>query len=116
MGPSISDPVYLPFPEPEINKKELVGQVLWTDHFGNLITNIHQEALIPFLSGSVLTVSIGSETIPEILQTYSQGLPGRLIALIGSSGYLEIACNLGRAAEKLGFQPTRELNVRVTST
>jgi S-adenosyl-L-methionine hydrolase (adenosine-forming) len=116
MGPSIFNPVLLPFPEPEIKEKELVGQVLWADHFGNLITNINQEALIPFLSGPAFTVSIGSETIPEIFQTYSQGLPDRLIALIGSSGYLEIACNLGRAAEKVGFQPTRKLNVRVTST
>jgi S-adenosyl-L-methionine hydrolase (adenosine-forming) len=116
MGPSIFDPVYLSFPEPEIKKKELVGQVLWADHFGNLITNINQEALIPFLSSPALSVVIGSATITEIVRTYSQGLPGRLIALIGSSGYLEIASNLGRAAEKVGFQPTRELKVRVTST
>lgn len=114
MGPAISDPVVLPFPEPEIKEKELVGQVLWADHFGNLITNINQEALLPFLSSPALAVVIGSVTIPEILQTYSQGRPGQMMALIGSSGYLEIASNLDRASEKLGFQPTREMKVLVT--
>jgi S-adenosylmethionine hydrolase len=114
MGPSISDPVLLSFPEPEIKEKEIAGQVLWADHFGNLITNIHQETLLPYLSDPAITVFIGSDTITEILQTYSQGHPGRLMALIGSSGYLEIACNLGRADEKVGFRPTGELKVLVT--
>ncbi len=114
MGPAIFDPVVLPFPEPEIKEKELVGRVLWADHFGNLITNINQAALLPFSSSPSFSIVIGSDTIPEILPTYSRGRPGRLIALIGSSGYLEIACNLDRAAEKVGFQPTRELKVLVT--
>jgi S-adenosyl-L-methionine hydrolase (adenosine-forming) len=114
MGSFISDPVILPFPEPEIKEKEISGQVLWADHFGNLITNINQETLLPFLSSPALTIFIGSESITEILQTYSQSLPGRLMALIGSSGYLEIACNLGRATEKVGFQSSRDLKVLVT--
>ncbi|MBA4395727.1 MAG: hypothetical protein C0407_19410 [Desulfobacca sp.] len=114
MGPSISNPVLLSFPEPESKEKEIAGQVLWTDHFGNLITNIDQETLLPFLSSPSLTVWIGSEHITGILQTYSLGRPGRLMALIGSSGYLEIACNLGRASDKVGFQPSRELKVLVT--
>ena len=113
MGPPVSDPVLLPLPEPEIKKNRLIGRVLWADHFGNLITNISREALLPFLSGSAFKMMIGSQTITALLQTYSQGRAGALMALIGSSGYLEIACNLGNAAEMVGFEPGKEMKVRV---
>ena len=113
MGPSVSDPVLLPLPEPEIKKNRLIGRVLWADHFGNLITNISREALLPFLSGSAFKMMIGSQTITALLQTYSQGRAGALMALIGSSGYLEIACNLGSAAEMVGFEPGKEMKVTV---
>lgn len=113
MGPIISDPVLLSFPEPETQNNTLIGQVLWADHFGNLITNINQKKLLPFLPGFSLGIVIGSETITGLSQTYSQGRPGRLMALIGSSGYLEIAANLGSAAEKVGFQPGMKLKVTV---
>jgi S-adenosylmethionine hydrolase len=48
MGEPISDPLLLPIPEPEQMADKIIGQVLWTDHFGNLITNIRQEQLRPF--------------------------------------------------------------------
>jgi len=113
MGGMISDPVLLDIPEPEIKDNQLIGQVLWADHFGNLTTNISQKILLPFLSAPSLSISIGSHILTEVLQTYSQGRPGHLMALIGSSGYLEIACNLGSAAEKVSFQSGIGLKVLV---
>jgi S-adenosylmethionine hydrolase len=115
MGSVISDPVLLDLPEPEIKEKEISGEVLWADHFGNLISNIHHETLHPVISNPALTVLLGTEDpIRAILQNYSQGLPGSLMALIGSSGYLEIASNLGRAAEKVGYAPSKKMKVLVT--
>jgi S-adenosyl-L-methionine hydrolase (adenosine-forming) len=113
MGPSIVDPVLLSIPEPVIRKDRITGQVLWADHFGNLITNISQGILLPLLSHPALQVLVGSHRITKILQHYSQGLPGRLMALIGSNGHLEIACNLGSAAEKMGYQSDKGLKIEV---
>lgn len=113
MGPTVSDPFLLPLPEPEIKKNKLIGQVLWADHFGNLITNLSRKALLPFLTGLPLKIGIKSHTITELSQTYSQGRPGALLALIGSSDYLEIACNLGSAAQKVGYQSGKEMMVTV---
>ena len=113
IGPPVSDPVLLSLPEPEIKKNRLIGQVLRADHFGNLITSISQEALLPFLSDPSLKIMIGSHTITALLQTYSQGRSGALMALIGSSGFLEIACNLGSAAEMVGFESGKEMKVAV---
>lgn len=113
LGVPISDPVSLSFPEPEITNTRICGQVLWADHFGNLITNIHQKCLLPFVSSTPLEIVIGSETIAEILQTYAQGRPGRLMALMGSSGYLEIACNQGNAAGYVQYDPDQGLKVYI---
>ena len=44
---------------------------------------------------------------------YGQEGPGRLLALFGSSGYLEIACNLGSAAEKVGYVPGKVVEVKL---
>lgn len=113
MGPLIADPVLLPVPELEVKDKALIGQVLWADHFGNLMTNIDQKTLSTLFPVASFKINIGSETITAIHQHYSQGPPGHLMALIGSSGYLEIACNLGRAAETVGFESGMVLKVEV---
>jgi S-adenosyl-L-methionine hydrolase (adenosine-forming) len=113
IGDAISDPVLLCIPEPEIKGDKILGQVLWVDHFGNLITNIKQEWLHPFFSSPSLKIKIGNKTISEIHQTYSQGKTGRLMALIGSSGHLEIASNQASAAKILGFRPDKIMAVVV---
>jgi S-adenosylmethionine hydrolase len=113
MGPPAGDPVTLSLPEAEIKKNKIIGQVLWADHFGNLITNISRKMLLPFLSGPSLKIIVKSHTITELSQTYSQGRPGVLLALIGSSDYLEIACNLGNAAQKVGYLSGKEMRVTV---
>lgn len=113
MGKPISDPVRLDIPDPEITNGRIMGQILWADHFGNLISNISERMLSPFHSNQEFRIIIGSYEISGMQRSYSQGRPGDLLALIGSSGYLEIACNLGRAVEKIGFKAGEILKVEV---
>ena len=40
LGPAVSDPVTLPIPHLEIGPQGVSGEVLHTDHFGNVITSI----------------------------------------------------------------------------
>ncbi len=76
-----------------------VGQVLWVDHFGNLVTNLERKH-IP----KIFRLKIGKTVIVNLsLAThYAQVKKGTVIALIGSSGNLEISINGGNAAQKLG--------------
>jgi S-adenosyl-L-methionine hydrolase (adenosine-forming) len=113
MGSPINNPVLLSVPDLHFTEKTLVGQVLWADHFGNLTTNIHQSNISLFSPKGGLKILVGTKTITGIKQNYAQGRPGRLMALFGSSGYLEIACNLGNAAEKLGYALGKVLKVKV---
>lgn len=96
----------LPLPKVHIDStsKSLSGAVIGIDHFGNLITNIHQEdyrKLPAVLRDKKISVEIRDTTIPGIHTSYALVLPGELLAIFGSRGYLEIACNQGNAAQHL---------------
>jgi S-adenosylmethionine hydrolase len=86
---------------------EVFGMVLRTDRFGNLITDIFHEDVYP---GS--RVRISGKDLP-LARTYAEA--GGPAALIGSSGYLEVALPNGSAAEALGAG-TRTSVVCVTHT
>jgi S-adenosylmethionine hydrolase len=78
----------------------LSGEVWRTDTFGNLITNI-PAALLPEADWSRLTVEIGAQRIEGISRAYLDRSVGELVAVIGSSGLLEIAICCGHAGEIL---------------
>lgn len=89
----------------------LSGEVIYVDSFGNLITNIREEEVASFGGGAV-EVRIGKESIPGVRKTYGMAGKGAVLALIGSSGYLEVAVNSGSAACALGFGVGEKVMVR----
>ncbi len=107
-GPEISDYVRLPLPQVEhIGQNSLRGVVLKVDKFGNLITNIG-EVDAPALFGGAgpeVSILIAGLTITRLYQSYAQGEGDEIFAIVGSSGYLEIAAKQASAAEKLAAGP-----------
>ncbi|MFZ0311704.1 MAG: SAM-dependent chlorinase/fluorinase [Candidatus Korobacteraceae bacterium] len=104
LGPEISDYVRLPLPQVEhIGQNSLRGVVLKVDKFGNLITNIGELDAPALFSGACPEVSIliAGVTITRLYQSYAQGEGEETFAIVGSSGYLEIAAKQASAAEKL---------------
>ena len=97
--------IQLDIPEPVIDKKRITGQVMHVDHFGNIRTTINTSHLSRFQPSHFAGIRIGSHTIDSILSTYSEQPAGELIALIDSSGYLELAENRGNAADLTGCSP-----------
>lgn len=102
LGEKFDDPSTLASPLPSRNNSDLVGETIRVDHFGNIITNITREHLGPFLTSKGLTIKIGSLVLQKISTTYTDVPEGQPLALIGSSGHLEIAVNMGRATDYLG--------------
>src|SRR5271166_27889 len=103
-GPEISDYVRLPLRKVEhVGANSLRGEVLKVDKFGNLITNISaQDAPALFASQpAAFSILIAGETITRTCKSYSEGGDDELFAIVGSSGYLEIAAHQASAAEKL---------------
>jgi S-adenosyl-L-methionine hydrolase (adenosine-forming) len=73
----------------------LEGTIQAIDHFGNLITTI-SASIVP----ETWTVMIGDYPVPSG-ETYTSVLPGHVVSLIGSHGWLEIAVNGGSARDWL---------------
>lgn len=84
----------------------LRGKVIHIDIFGNLITDVRRQDLL----SPRATVEIGGRQIGGVGQTYA-GNKG-LSALVGSSGYLEIALAGGSAAAELGADIDEPVVVR----
>ena len=95
----------LPLPIPQREGNTIVGQVIFADAFGNLVTDITNDLLdqIGATAGSpAVTVTIAGQTITGLSRTF-QDPPGHgLRALIGSHGRLEVALVDGSAAATLG--------------
>lgn len=89
--------VELALPPPARAGEGSSATVVHVDRFGNLITDLRVDAS---LAGRA-RVEIADRTVP-FARTYSDVEPGELVALRGSSGLLEVACNGGSAARVLG--------------
>jgi len=103
-GTEISDYVRLPVPQVErIGANTLRGVVMKVDKFGNLITSIGIQDVPGLLTDSPppIKVLIADLTISQLCRAYAEGGEG-VFAILGSSGYLEIAARQASAAEKLG--------------
>jgi S-adenosylmethionine hydrolase len=102
-GPPLTDPLPLPFPAQVRDSQMIQGQIIYVDHFGNLVSNVSGSELRSWLQKRRLLVHIGSRAISGLSATYEDAAPGEFLALIGSHGYLEVACNQGHAARRLGL-------------
>jgi S-adenosyl-L-methionine hydrolase (adenosine-forming) len=98
LGPAVSDPVLLAWPEVRAVAGAVAGAVVHTDRFGNLITSIHARSVEP-LDASVV-IRVGGRQVP-LGGTYADLPVGRPGALVGSGGRLEIAVREGNAATLL---------------
>jgi len=93
--------VDLDWPVPRCQPGSVEGQVLTIDSFGNLITNITVDLLGDVPRDERTRIAIGDRQITGIGRTYGTRPEGTLIALVGSSGRLEVAVVGGNAAATL---------------
>ena len=108
-GETITSLTMLPLPQ--VNHRpngSLVGHVLHIDNFGNLITNIRNSDLPP--TKESVTIEIGDQVISELSRTYAEGKG--LLALIGSSGYLEVSLRGGSASAFLDAEIGNEVKLK----
>jgi len=102
-GEMIGDWVRLP--EPLVRHAgpgRLEGEVIAADRWGNLVTSVTAQDLNEAGIDRNATVRIGRRVIRGIRRTYADERAGGAVALINSSGHLEIAVSGGSAAQVLG--------------
>ncbi|MFP6627215.1 MAG: SAM-dependent chlorinase/fluorinase [Deltaproteobacteria bacterium] len=87
------------------------GEVVSADRFGNLITNI--PAAMLGVGWENALVKIKGAVISGVVSAYADGSRGHLLALLSSSGFLEIAAAEASALEVLGLSEPRGCEVTV---
>jgi S-adenosylmethionine hydrolase len=107
LGVFCADPVVRRTPEATRRADgAVVGVVITIDRFGNLVTNI--------VSRHGGTVEVAGRTV-AIRRTYGDVAERTLVALVGSSGLVEIAVRDGSAAAELGVHRGDSVVLRATS-
>ena len=104
LGPRRSKLITLTNFEPRSDHSGLVGEVIFRDAFGNLITNVSASRLAP-TSPENWSIEIAGETIDGLNRTYGDKPPGTIVAVVGSCGWVEIAIVNGDAARTLTAGP-----------
>lgn len=101
LGPVIDDPVLLSLSSAARRPDGSIrGRIVSVDHFGNLVSDVPAG----WLAGRSWRFHIAGRLINGLSPTYAAVAPGEILALIGSSGQLEIAVRNGSAAQQLGVQ------------
>ncbi len=97
---------------PVVYPDTIIGKVIFVDAYGNVFVNIDKQLFREAGKGRNFIINFRSpdDGISEISTSYSDVVPGEKVALFGSTGYLEIAINKGKASTLLGL----ELNDTVT--
>lgn len=85
-------------------ERRLEGAVEQIDSYGNLITNITVDMLGGRPTDERACIISGIYETFGIYRTYADQPPGTLVALIGSSGQLELAVVGDNAASRLGIE------------
>ena len=95
----------LSFPKPEFDNGCFLGNVLYIDKFGNIVTNITREELKMF-EDTGFTALLNNKKIEKFRSVYYEAPSGEPFFIEGSFGYLEISLNGESARDYFGLRNT----------
>lgn len=113
-GEVVSDYAKSEFPRPRWENPSLLkGVAIRVDKFGNVITNLRPEDVPQIFKekSASFRLALNQREVTRIYSSFSAGKPSEIFAVVGSSGFLEIAMNQGSAAKTLGARPGTEVAV-----
>lgn len=112
LGSPVSEVQLLRLPVPRSVEGGVVGEVLYSDRFGNLVTSIDRGRIESLDCDAC--VMLGDVTIGSIRCTYADAPADTLVALVGSTDRLEISVVGGSAAARFGPRGARGTRVQIS--
>jgi S-adenosylmethionine hydrolase len=107
----IDDPILLEVAPAGCEERQ--GEIIHIDHFGNATTNIGHDTLRACIMRGV---KVKGRNVGKLKKTYWDVAPGKPLALIGSSGLLEIAVRDGSAATDLKLRVGDPVKIDLTES
>ena len=92
-------------------KKQISGNVIRVDHYGNLITNIEEEVFNILKKDRKYKVLFAREQIDRINSSYNESDDGDALVVFNELGLLEIGINKGNACKLLGMRYDSPVNI-----
>ena len=114
-GEKTHDRVELDLGQPRLKRDQLMGEIIHIDGFGNLVSNIDRKELSRFIKNRPFLIKAGKGTIKGLKRGYWEGKNSELMALWGSSGFLEISVREGNAQKCLKLKRGNQIMVSVIS-
>ncbi len=114
-GPRVTDARRLPPSVAQASDGGLIGRIVFVDRFGNALTDLRAGEIaqrFPGAGDAGIEVLVGGRRIHGLARAYGDSPVGTLIAIVGSSGTLEIAQVGGHATERLGLGEGDRVEVR----
>jgi S-adenosyl-L-methionine hydrolase (adenosine-forming) len=108
--------VQLKLPRPVDSAREVRGEVIYVDGFGNLVSNIDRSALKKFdarFRHKSLSVRIDGGATIRLRDAYGDAPKGAPLAIFGSFGLLEVAIRDGNAAVHFAAGPGSSVSLVV---
>lgn len=105
----------LPQPTP-VGQGGMRCKILYVDRFGNLVSNLTRDQFKQMLDASAqrrFAFQVGEQTIGKISTSYAEGEKGQLLAIFGSSGFLEFSINRGSAMKLTGVGVGKDILFKV---
>lgn len=93
--------------DPEKGTSRITGRVLFVDNYGNCITNISADLMRSAGKGMPFQVIVPANSTSQnnLYEAYDDVEEGKMVALLSTTGFLEIAINMGNASQLLGLKP-----------
>lgn len=114
-GEPVEDYIRFGLPKPKTHEGSLRGAVLRVDHFGNLMTNFVLEDFPEAMRRpGPIALTVGGKPVKQFVEAFAQGPANEPVALLGSSGFIEIAVNKGNAARALAANRGAEVVLQLT--
>jgi S-adenosylmethionine hydrolase len=104
LGPTIQDPIRFQSSQCESTADgALTGRIMHIDHFGNCVTNLPCDRLLPLSPARPFSLQVKEFHIQKLAQSYREGAAdrGTPFLICGSAGFVEISVQSNSAARQL---------------
>lgn len=106
LGPFVEDAYLVTAPHPVLHPDGIRASILHIDRFDNVILNVDRQLIDQIAKGRrVKILCPNAEPIIGIVEHYHDVPPEQLLARYTDEGRVEVAINMGRAAQLFGLGP-----------